>query len=531
MAKSKILFRPLSYFYYGSLGVIMFALVVGAFFLAGSFIQNEQKRAKISALQVEHSIGAEYRYIVEEFFTNSYDSIFIRVANSLKKFGSPAFEIYLYNINGQCLIARNNDDSEIPCKNQIQADKGQFFYKAEIKLGSTRLGEMKVIVEDRFQFFTGTAFDYTIKHLLPVLLLVPLLWLIWAFLSRKFILEPFYKQMLDLEKERISTDIIRQIIHDTKGEIASLDLQICQLENDPIAKEMKETLNHIREAFSNLGHHKEGIVTTVREIPLNAAHVFKDFIEQMKIKYKMHSPRVVIDSHISEGFQHKIKVDSNAFYRVLSNLVENSVTAPNDEREILIKLSIFEEDNAIRIFIEDNANGIPNEVRDRIFEKGFTTKESGSGQGLFFVKNTLNGWKGSIAFRTKHNDSRGTKFELTLPAYTKPKVVILEDASKLLYRYKKIIERFGHQTETFEDVPSLLSRSKFFDDDTIFLLDFNLSEKSNGAEAGIELANMGMKNIYFHTGNPSLVREDFPYVKGILSKGNFMETIAQIGIG
>ncbi len=530
MEKSKELFRPLTNFYYGSLLVIMIALGAGAFFLASSFIQNEQKRASISSLQVEQSLETEHRYIVEEFFTSSYESIFIRVSHSLQKFGSPKFELYLYNNEGQCLLAKSEKDLEIPCKTNISADEGQLFYKSDLKLGSTRLGTIKVLIEDRFQFFTGSILRYAFVNYLPILLLVPLLWIVWALFSRKYILIPFYRQMMALEKEKVSTDIIRQIIHDTKGEIAFLDLALCELDDREKAEEMKQTLNHIRESFSNLSHHKEGIVTTVREVPLKANDLFNDFIEQQKIKYKKHSPQVIIESSSKIDFDHKVKVDSNTFYRVLSNLVENSVTAPNSEKVIRLKINFTETKDKTIFSIEDNGDGISEEIKDKLFIKGFTTKKTGTGQGLAYIQEVVKGWKGKISFETKIINGRGTIFNIEIPAYLKPKVVILDDATKLLYRYKKIVERFGHQTETFEDIPSLLNRSETFDSDTIFLLDFNLSDNSNGGEVAKKLHHLGMKNVYLHSGNPSLSHEDYPFVKGILSKGNFMETIALVGI-
>ena len=530
MEKSKELFRPLTIYYYGSLGVIILALGVGAFFLAKSFLNNEQKRAEISSLQVKESLQVEHRYIVEEFFTSSYESIFIRVSNSLQKFGSPHFEVYLYNNENQCLVAKNSSDVEIQCKNDVQVGEGRFFYKSTIQLGSAKLGEMIVIVEDRFQFFTGSIIYYALVNFFPIFLLVPLLWIVWAYFSRKYILIPFYHQMMAIEKEKVSTDIVRQIIHDTKGEIAALDLSICELDDIDKAEEMKKTLHHIRESFSNLSHHKEGIVTTIRDVPLTVSDLFNDFIEQQKIKYKNHKPAVIIESSIDVSKDRKVKVDSNTFYRVLSNLVENSITAPNSERTINLRLSLTEAKDRIFISVEDNGDGIPEHIKSKLFNKGFTTKDTGTGQGLAFVKDNVEGWKGQIRFETKFSNNRRTKFILEIPVYAKPKVVILDDTTKLLYRYKKIIERYGHQVEAFEDTASLLSRVRSLEPETIFLLDFNLSDNSSGGEAARKIQAIGMRNIYLHTGNPSLSHDDYPFVKGILSKGNFMETLAKIGI-
>lgn len=45
-----------------------------------------------------------------------------------------------------------------------------------------------------------------------------------------------------------------------------------------------------------------------------------------------------------------------------------------------------------------------------------------------------------------------------------------------------------------------------------------------------KLDDLGMKQVYLHTGNPTIDKSDFPFVKDILSKGNFMETMGKLGI-
>ena len=83
----------MSTFYYGSLAVIFLSLTFGAYYFSYKFLQNEKMRAEISSLQLKDSINTEYRYIVEEFFTSSYDLIAIRVSNALEKFGHPAYDL------------------------------------------------------------------------------------------------------------------------------------------------------------------------------------------------------------------------------------------------------------------------------------------------------------------------------------------------------------------------------------------------------------------------------------------------------
>jgi signal transduction histidine kinase len=67
----------------------------------------------------------------------------------------------------------------------------------------------------------------------------------------------------------------------------------------------------------------------------------------------------------------------------------------------------------ILITIKDNGKGIPENLRERIFEPNFTTKSSGTGLGLAFVKNSIENAAGKVWYETAINE--GTTFYLSLP--------------------------------------------------------------------------------------------------------------------
>ncbi|MEP6949628.1 MAG: ATP-binding protein, partial [Ginsengibacter sp.] len=75
--------------------------------------------------------------------------------------------------------------------------------------------------------------------------------------------------------------------------------------------------------------------------------------------------------------------------RVLMNLYNNAFYAVNEKKKLLpigyqpaIKVSTGKLDNKIEIRVEDNGNGIPKKVLDKIFQPFFTTKPTGQGTGL-----------------------------------------------------------------------------------------------------------------------------------------------------
>jgi signal transduction histidine kinase len=82
---------------------------------------------------------------------------------------------------------------------------------------------------------------------------------------------------------------------------------------------------------------------------------------------------------------------------VISNLIENAVTAPCDKEARTVNVNAFRSDDSIIFQVCDNGNGISKENLSQVFEKGFTTKASGTGQGLAFVKAQIESWGGQIS--------------------------------------------------------------------------------------------------------------------------------------
>ena len=68
---------------------------------------------------------------------------------------------------------------------------------------------------------------------------------------------------------------------------------------------------------------------------------------------------------------------NNAFYAVF----EKKKQYP-DNYEPAVLITSGKEFNSVLISIRDNGNGIPNKIRDKIFQPFFTTKPTGQGTGL-----------------------------------------------------------------------------------------------------------------------------------------------------
>ena len=86
------------------------------------------------------------------------------------------------------------------------------------------------------------------------------------------------------------------------------------------------------------------------------------------------------------------------------NLIKNSAEAINNSKGIIKISTKFEHGNLpIQIFIEDNGNGIPNELKDNIFDAFVTNKINSKGLGLSICAKIIQSHSGSIEFDNINN--------------------------------------------------------------------------------------------------------------------------------
>lgn len=104
---------------------------------------------------------------------------------------------------------------------------------------------------------------------------------------------------------------------------------------------------------------------------------------------------------------------SDELSQVWTNLIQNAVQAM--ERKGRLDITITDRDKDVLMSIADNGPGIPEEIRDKVFDPFVTTKKSGEGTGLGLdiVSTIINKHGGSIHFDTEIGS--GTTFYVALP--------------------------------------------------------------------------------------------------------------------
>jgi len=132
---------------------------------------------------------------------------------------------------------------------------------------------------------------------------------------------------------------------------------------------------------------------------------------------KPYSAREVVEGVIK---RHKAKINvkgdctivaDDAFVSVIDNIIGNAETHGNADK---IDIEIDSKADFCEIRIADNGTGIPDKIKDEIFEEGFSGDGRGTGLGLYIVRRTIERYGGDIC--VENNEPRGTIFIITLKA-------------------------------------------------------------------------------------------------------------------
>lgn len=100
-----------------------------------------------------------------------------------------------------------------------------------------------------------------------------------------------------------------------------------------------------------------------------------------------------------------VEADRTRLKQLLENLFRNSVEHGNEEPTVTVG------DCNGGFFVADDGRGIDADVRDSVFETGFTTTENGTGFGLSIVEEIVeaHGWEITVT----ESDDGGARFEIT----------------------------------------------------------------------------------------------------------------------
>jgi signal transduction histidine kinase len=212
---------------------------------------------------------------------------------------------------------------------------------------------------------------------------------------------------------------LHSVTHEFKSPVASMRLQLETLQKRSLTPEQQQqALANAIDDTDRLDKLIEKILMAARidsgELSIhvefiNLSDKIKEVIEQVNRSYPQRNVVTSIQDDIH------LNIDSWALNSIITNLMENAFLYSPANKSV--EVSLASEANNILLSIKDHGLGIPNEEKNKIFQKFYradaTQGYKGTGLGLFLVSYFVKAHKGSI--EVKDNKPQGSIFEITFP--------------------------------------------------------------------------------------------------------------------
>lgn len=159
-------------------------------------------------------------------------------------------------------------------------------------------------------------------------------------------------------------------------------------------------------------HISDGLLDYARERPLKrvAGRLFPLVREALDLVEARKPPKVTLTMAVPPELS--VELDHDLFRQALVNLVQNAAEAIPAARIGRVEVAAHKQGHTLIVTVSDNGEGIPDSVKDHMFEPLFTTKTQGTGFGLAVVAGVLKRHGAELAVETKLGE--GTTFTIRM---------------------------------------------------------------------------------------------------------------------
>lgn len=216
----------------------------------------------------------------------------------------------------------------------------------------------------------------------------------------------------------------RRVAHEVKNPLTPIKLSAEQIllslrdKNPNFEEIIKKSVDYIIEETDHLKKVSYGFLDLSRMDEINAEEfdlmaLVHDEIFSVQQLYAHISFSVDGDTGGAPG-KITVKLDKVKIKQVLKNLINNSIEALG-EKPGELSVSVKKENQRVLVVVYDTGVGMDKPEIERAFEADYSTKEVGTGLGLFIVKRIVESHKGHIEIQSEKD--RGTRVIVDLPEH------------------------------------------------------------------------------------------------------------------
>jgi len=243
--------------------------------------------------------------------------------------------------------------------------------------------------------------------------------------ERKEVEAKLEKQNLELKKTNSELDrFVYSTSHDLRSPLTSI-LGLINIVDDGLEPNqndlrgltgmMKKSIEKLDTFISDILIYSRNARTELEMSEIDFEEIIDESKKNLKYMEGANSNDIVIDIN-QKG---KFMSDQGRISIMMNNLISNAIKYMDSTKENpFVKINVISDDVNAIIVVEDNGIGIEAKDHERIFEMFYrgTKKSSGSGLGMYILKETIDKLEGSITVESNLNI--GSTFKLTVPNVT-----------------------------------------------------------------------------------------------------------------
>ncbi len=242
------------------------------------------------------------------------------------------------------------------------------------------------------------------------------------------------KEVINAEKSSVEKqqEIVARVVHKMRNQLFAMRGNVRWL-HDILAEEeidkeaLKAALAGIDRNYQDSSNVVSGFLRYVatahsQNEEADVSSVVGDVAKDIRKSLKLLGKDILIAEEHSQNLP-KTRIDISIFRSVIEELILNSTRHLNGDGRILLRTALASDEEVeisgavlngqyVTVEVSDNGPGIPDDIRSKIFNLGFSTRSMGTGLGLSLAKRDIERYKGKIVEIGKD----GADFLILLPA-------------------------------------------------------------------------------------------------------------------